>query len=179
MAASSLQTRVYIKLDYLLIKNTMRKKGNGLVNIASVLGQSSNALGLKGTIKYYKIWACWEGIAGKTIAAHARPARWQGHTLIVRVDHSSWMQELNLLKPQIMAKIEEALPRGGPKKIRFELGELPEAPPKDTSVTAALPPLNEEEKEFIDRAANQIADPTIRQAAHRAMERGFRRGRKR
>ena len=156
----------------------MRKKGKEPVNIASVLGKSSNALGLEGNIRYYKIWSRWEKIAGKTVAAHARPARIRGQTLIVRVDHSSWMQELSLLTPQIMAKIAEELTGTGPKKIRFELGELPEAPPKDTCVTTPLRPLNEEEREFIECAANQIADPSIREAAHRAMVRGFRRGRK-
>lgn len=156
----------------------MRKKGNKPVSIASVLGQSSNALGLKGTIKYYRIWARWEKIAGKTIAAHARPARMQRQTLIVRVDHSSWMQELNLLKPQIMAKIEEELPDAAPKKIRFEMGKLPEVPPQATGVSATSRPLNKDEKEFIECAAKQIADPSIREAAQRAMERGFRRSRK-
>lgn len=153
----------------------MRKKQKSLIAIADVLAKTTRRAGLHNNMSSYKIWEKWPDITGPSIAQHARPSRWMGKTLVVRVDHPSWMQELSLLKPQMMERIQEAMPRVAPKDIRFEFGELPPLPCSKTSRPgeAELHNLKDDEVEFIDRAAGQIADGEIRDAARRAMARVF------
>ena len=85
------------------------------------------------------------------------------------------MQELTFLKPRLLEKIQSAI--AGPKimEIRFELGELPEAFQDSTreDTTAKPKTLTNDQKEFIERAAEQIGDDEIREAARRAMSKDF------
>ena len=58
----------------------------------------------------YQVWLVWDKAVGEQIAAHARPLRVRERVLEVRVDHPVWMQQLQMLKPQILKKLHSHLP---------------------------------------------------------------------
>lgn len=156
----------------------MREKRKAPVQIAKILTGQARRLKISEGMITYKIWDRWHEIAGDVISLHARPARWQKNALIVRVENSSWLQELSFLKANIVEKIRALCPEIKLAEIRFELGELPTPPPSAKKQTPiSLKKLKKEEVDFIERAAGEIDDEVIQEAAKRAMIRGFERGR--
>ena len=152
----------------------MRKRLAKPSKIDAILGRTATRLRLSEKIRHYRLWQRWREIVGAPVADHARPERWQGRTLVVRVDHPAWVQELGFLKPQMMEKLREAFPDPAIKEIRFEVGELPDM--GDVGLRPPPPPLRAlagEELEFIEQAAKEIPDPDVREAARRAMKRSF------
>lgn len=57
------------------------------------------------------IWRVWADAVGVAIARRAEPVRLRGRTLVVAVSSAPWMQELNLLKRNIVTALNERLPR--------------------------------------------------------------------
>ena len=66
-------------------------------------------------LQQYGLFAIWDSVVGERIAKHAQPARMMDTTLVIRVDHSAWMQELQLLKPDLLRQIHAHI---NPKLIR-------------------------------------------------------------
>jgi len=148
------------------------------VSISEVMGKTAKRFNLGNRMPAFCLGGKWREIIGVPVGEHSHPMRLRGKTLILRVDHPSWMQELSFLKPQLLEKIRKALPSPPIDDIRFELGELPAfAAHEETKNHLENRVLNKDEEEFIGRAAEQIHDPEIREAARRAMKKGFRRKR--
>lgn len=73
-------------------------------------------------LRQYGLFAIWDEVVGDRVAKHAQPQRMIDTTLVVRVDHATWMQELQMLKPDLLRKIHAHV---GPKlirDIRLEIG---------------------------------------------------------
>jgi predicted nucleic acid-binding Zn ribbon protein len=152
----------------------MKRKRTQPISLADVLGGASRRIGFGEKLKHMKLMARWEKIAGSAVARHARPSRLRGRTLIVRVDQPTWMQELTFLKHEIMERIREEFKEGAPSDMKLELGELPPwSSTKEEPERAEMRELDDDEKEFIQVAADEIDDPDIRDAARRAMSAGF------
>jgi predicted nucleic acid-binding Zn ribbon protein len=151
----------------------MRKPLTKPAKIDEILGRTATRLRIADQMRRYKLWERWSGIVGERIAAHARPWRWQGRTLVIRVAHSAWVQELTFLTEQMLQQIRAALPKAKIDQLRYEVGELPALPAQATPFAAAPRPITDDEREFIEQAAGEIADPEIREAARKAMCRGF------
>lgn len=158
----------------------MREKREKPVALADVLAASRGSAALRSRMKEWRLLDRWQGLFGDSIAAHARPARWEKGTLIVRVEHSGWMQELSFLKAQMTERLQQEFPASGIKAIRFELGELPPLPPRlERQLPLPSIPLTDDESQFVEQAIDRIADEGVRDAARRAMGRGLARKRSR
>lgn len=101
-----------------------RRKGRlqplgGLVN--QVLGE----LGLDGVAIAHRIGSSWEEIVGAQIAAHCRPLGLRGDVLELQVDSPVWSQQLQLRKPELLARLEEKLGPDAPRELRFQVGYAP------------------------------------------------------
>jgi hypothetical protein len=69
----------------------------------------------------------WPGAVGDTIAANAWPARLaRDGTLHVNAGSSAWAFELGQLENEILPRLREALEAGGPRRLKFAPGPLPE-----------------------------------------------------
>jgi len=142
--------------------------------ISEVLGERSRGRPMAEKMKRYAIWDRWAEIVGVEVAGHARPARWQGEVLIVRVEHPAWIHELGFLKPRMMENLKTALPNSIIKDIRFEVGKLPPAP--DSAPEKAPSPgreLTPDELRSVEQAVGEIADEETRESARRAMIRSY------
>ena len=56
-----------------------------------------------------EVLGSWPGIVGEEIAKHSQAVGIENGILIVRVESSVWAQELNLLRPQIVRRLQERL----------------------------------------------------------------------
>lgn len=58
----------------------------------------------------HQAWLVWDQIVGEQIASHARPRKFRQGVLEIQVDHPVWMQQLHMLKPKILEKINARVP---------------------------------------------------------------------
>ena len=63
----------------------------------------------------------WEALVGPAIAANTRPVGLKDHLLLVDVASSVWMQQLQFLKAEMIARVNAGLPEAGIEKIRFRV----------------------------------------------------------
>ena len=158
----------------------MREKRDRPVALADVLAASRGTAALRSRMKEWRLLDRWQELFGDSIAAHARPARWEKGTLVVRVEHSGWMQELSFLKHRMTERLQQEFPASGITAIRFELGELPPLPRRlERQLPAPTAPLSDDERRFVEQATDRIADAGVKDAARRAMGRGLARRRTR
>ena len=54
--------------------------------------------------RFVKLYSAWKGVVGELLAERSHPIKIERDTLFVGVENSAWMQELILLKPQIIQK---------------------------------------------------------------------------
>jgi predicted nucleic acid-binding Zn ribbon protein len=60
----------------------------------------------------------WPGAVGETIAAAAQPTAERGGVLTVSCEAAVWAQELDLMAPTILERLNQALPKGGIERLR-------------------------------------------------------------
>ncbi|MFH1873682.1 MAG: DUF721 domain-containing protein [Pseudomonadota bacterium] len=101
-----------------------RKKNKNFCTFSTALGDALKNMGLTKKMRQYQVCEIWEDIVGPQIAQNSQPAKWQGNTLVIKVKHASWMQELSFLQSTLLEKIKLAVPGINIKDIRFQVGEI-------------------------------------------------------
>jgi len=66
----------------------------------------------------------WPEIVGETIARRTEVISLKFHTVVVKVSTAMWIQELNLMRPQILSRIKAAMHSDAVREIRFVQGRL-------------------------------------------------------
>ena len=84
------------------------------------LKQLLSRLRLEEPLMGWKAVTLWRELAGEKVADHTRALRFQRGTLVVEVDHPSWMNELSYLKHQLIDEINRHLGRPVVKAIQFK-----------------------------------------------------------
>ncbi|MFN8792203.1 MAG: DUF721 domain-containing protein [Bdellovibrionales bacterium] len=69
----------------------------------------------------WKMWSRWDEIVGSTIAKSCEPVGFQWGALILWVPHSTVLQQMQFLKPNILQAVQKAYPQMQIKEIRFTL----------------------------------------------------------
>jgi predicted nucleic acid-binding Zn ribbon protein len=147
----------------------MRKK---LDRLSHTLGRMLKARGLGGRLDEYRVFGQWEKSVGQVIASHAQPQAVRGKKLTLVVDSPAWMQQLSLLKPQIVEKVNSTLGKETIKEITLRLGEVAsrEQPAEEPPVRTVL---GQDEREKIEGYVRGIGDPAIKEAISRVIEKDF------
>jgi predicted nucleic acid-binding Zn ribbon protein len=65
-----------------------------------------------------RVQRVWSATVGETIAEAARPTAERGGVLTVVCVAAVWAQELDLMGPTILERLNEALPGGGIERLR-------------------------------------------------------------
>jgi len=71
----------------------------------------------------FALWSRWDDIVGEVLARHARPMRLRRGVLLVHVDDSLWMQELQFLKDDLRNRLNTALDRPAVREIFLVLAD--------------------------------------------------------
>lgn len=121
--------------------------------------------GMEGKLREFRTWLVWDQAVGPQIARNARPLRIRDGVLEVRVAHPVWMQQLQLMKPQLLKKLNERLEGARIRDLYFRRGKITEQPP-------AAPPspaeklrqieLSDEERLQIEKSVQSLNDPELR-----------------
>ena len=71
-----------------------------------------------------KVWSLWESAVGDVIAKNAKPEAFKGKLLLVLVNSSPWMHQLQFLKKDIINKVNQALGKELVQDIKFKIGPV-------------------------------------------------------
>jgi len=140
--------------------------------LSVTLGRILKVHGLEGRLSEYRVLGRWKKAVGTVIARHAQPRSVHGRKLTIIVDSPAWMQQLSMLKPDIVEQVNRSLGREVIRDITLKLGEITastapvEAPRIYTS-------LSREEQTQIETCLQQIHDPDIRETLRRVIEKDF------
>src|ERR1700756_4746573 len=83
-----------------------------------------DALDTRGQFALFRLVRVWPEVAGETIARHTEVASLKFHTPVIKVSTPMWIQELNLMRRQILAKLIEAMGDDSVRDLRFVKGKL-------------------------------------------------------
>jgi len=89
--------------------------------IGSVLPRVLASHQLTGRLREFEVLAKWSQAVGETVASHASAVDIRRGRLVVRVDHPVWSHHLSLLKPSLMAKLNDAVGSRVVSDIRFSV----------------------------------------------------------
>jgi predicted nucleic acid-binding Zn ribbon protein len=104
----------------------------------------------------------WPEVVGETIARRTEVVSLKFHTAVVKVSGAMWIQELNLMRAQILARIKERIGDDIVRDLRFVQGRLSRKErPKLRSVPRAT-------RHSIELP--ELKDPELRAAFDRLIE---------
>jgi hypothetical protein len=114
----------------------------------------------------------WPRVVGETIAANAWPARLtRDGALHVNAGSSAWAFELGQLENEILPRLREALGEGGPRRLKFAPGPLPELGP---AVSERTPPTRLEPSPDDVREARALASAIESEELRKTVEKAAR-----
>ena len=69
-----------------------------------------------------EVQSAWPAVAGAALAAAASPISERSGTVTVECESAVWAQELELLRPDLTRRLDEALGGGRVERLRFIVG---------------------------------------------------------
>lgn len=143
-----------------------------LDKVSITLGKILQARGLGNRLSEYRIFGQWKRSIGPVIAQHAQPLSLHGKKLTLVVDSPAWMQQLSLLKPEIISKVNSTMGKEVVREITLKLGEV-ESRIEMTEAPSVLPVLDKEDREKIEHYLRGINDTDTREMIRRVIEKDF------
>lgn len=118
-----------------------------------------------------EIYPAWDAVAGAAVARVTRPDAFTQGVLTVVAKNSVWIQELVMLRGQLLAGLEERLGEPLVRDIRFRVGRLHERHVPGARTTGPPPPARPLTAAAQKRLVEDIHDPELRAAVARALSR--------
>jgi hypothetical protein len=106
-------------------------------SLRSILEKTLKNLEIDIPLKTYSILGAWNEIVGESVGVQTQPRSIRNRILFIDVSHSTWMQQLQFLKPTLLEKVNSFLGEPLIQDIRFKLGKISQtipAPPKTPSL---------------------------------------------
>jgi predicted nucleic acid-binding Zn ribbon protein len=89
--------------------------------VGELVSSALKGLGLEGKIEEARLRAEWERVVGEAIAQRSRPLKVRGGTLLVEVRNSTWMNEIQFHRSEIVRKVNREFPKLKIDDIRLQL----------------------------------------------------------
>ena len=123
-----------------------------------------HGLGLDERLHQYKALIVWDDVVGPQIAARTRPIRIRDNILEVNVDQPAWMQQLQLMKPKILARLNAELGKSTIKDLYLKQGKVNVHPDKPVEPPPAwrMVQLDDGEKQQLEDLLSAVTDPALK-----------------
>ena len=172
-----------------LNRRSKKRKRSIPTLVSQILSGTIKQQGLERDYFQYKVFSLWNEVVGPAIAKHAQPTRFSKGVLSVRVEHSTWMQELQFMKQEIMDRMNrEMLELFGEEKgqlpiyfstikvIRFQIGTMkpissPRKPNRHLEKVEPTPIISNMTPE-IEMESREIRDKDLREVLRRVLSKG-------
>ena len=108
-----------------LLAEMKTKKGKAkFVHIGSVIDDVLKTYRREPDGELLRVWQVWDSIVGDVIAKNAKPGAFKGRVLLVYVVSSTWVHQLQFLKKEMIAKLNEALGKSLIDDLKFKIGPV-------------------------------------------------------
>lgn len=87
--------------------------------LEAVVGRTLERLGIAARVQKAVVVGEWDRVVGPHIAGVARAVRVSGDTLFVAVDSAAWRNELSLMRPSLLARLNAGKREGRIERIVF------------------------------------------------------------
>jgi len=133
-------------------------------------------LGLDERLQQYRALIVWQEVVGPQIAARTRPIRVREGVLEVNVDQPTWMQQLQLMKPKILAQLNAELGKASIKDLFLKRGKVNVSSDKPTDQLPAwrMVQLDDQEKQKIEDLLANIGDLELREEMSKFLQKQMR-----
>jgi hypothetical protein len=141
--------------------------------IRSILEDTLKSLEIDVPVKTYSILGAWDQIVGESVAEHSQPRSVRNRILFIDVSHSTWMQQLQFLKPTLLEKVNGFLGEPLIQDIRFKLGKISRtiaAPSKTHSLEHEK--LDKGTLKRIESILEEIEDKEVQKSLHEVLIKG-------
>lgn len=101
----------------------MTTRGSGPVRLGDVLGGVLQQHGLERQMKRLAALDLWPEVVGEHIAAVTRARSVSEATLVVEVRSSGWLMELNMMKGDLLSRVNERMADAPLERLVFVLAE--------------------------------------------------------
>lgn len=105
-----------------MVREGARVSHKGFTSLQKAMEMTLDRLGLGGSLTTVAIQRVWSEVVGEEVARRSRPDRLRNGRLQVIVGDTVWLQQLAMLKPQILAKLEAHLGAPVVREIFFTMG---------------------------------------------------------
>lgn len=105
------------------------RKRNAPIAVGQTLQALLEHLDPEGHFAVVRLIQAWPEIVGADIARRTEVASLKFHTAVVKVTSAMWIQELNLMRAQILTRLREKLGDDSVRELRFIRGALSRRPP--------------------------------------------------
>jgi len=147
--------------------------------LADILDSVLGKFGIKTRLKENEVFAVWEQAVGDAVARNCRPKTITDGILVIETKNNVWMQELSLLRQEIMDSINKHLGWEGVKDLRFRIGTMENAPQTKSGGEkrnpAAREKLDPQTEREMEQALAGIEDDELKEALRGLMIRGVKR----
>ncbi|HDL07738.1 MAG TPA: DUF721 domain-containing protein, partial [Desulfobacteraceae bacterium] len=99
-----------------------RTKNNELLHVGGIIEKILNRFNHEPDKELKKVWSVWNDVMEKSIAENARPAAFKGDILLLNVNSSAWMHQLQFFKENIIEKLNNSFGKKLVKDIKFKIG---------------------------------------------------------
>ncbi len=142
-------------------------------SIRSVLEKTLKTLEIDVPLKTYSILEAWSEIVGESVASHSQPRSIRNRILFIDVAHSTWMQQLQFLKPTLLEKVNTFLGEPLIQDIRFKLGKIsPTIPVPLRSYSLEDEKLDKATLSRIESLLQEIDDKEVRRSLREVLIKG-------
>jgi len=132
-------------------------------SLHSILEKTLKTLEIDVPLKTYSILGAWNEIVGESVAEHSQPRTIRNRILFIDVSHSTWMQQLQFLKPTLLEKVNSFLGKPLIQDIRFKQGKISPTIPAPTKTHSLKDEkLDETTLDRIENLLQEIDDREIR-----------------
>jgi len=115
-------------------------------------------------IREAKAWQFWEEAVGAHVVSKATPVAFRDGTLTVRVSGSAWMQQLSLMKRDIIGQLNDAIGFQLVNDLFFRQGTVHKKEDEPAVVAVQKRSLSAVEKKLLIEQTAAVADPELREA---------------
>jgi predicted nucleic acid-binding Zn ribbon protein len=101
-----------------------RIKPAGPEPIAKTLGALLDRFDKGDHFDLVRVVGAWPGVAGEHIARRSAVVEVKFHTAVIRVSTAMWLQELSLMKTELLQRLQAQVGSDVVRDLRFVLGRL-------------------------------------------------------
>jgi predicted nucleic acid-binding Zn ribbon protein len=101
-----------------------KKRKAKFVHIGSLLDDVLKKYRHETNAELVQVWQVWDNIVGNVIAQNAKPAAFKGRILLVHVTSSTWIHQLQFLKKEMIAKLNNKLGKTLIEDLKFKIGPI-------------------------------------------------------